>query len=94
MKIKEIKEEDLPDLRDVYDMDEDYNLLSWEIPSLKLTIRIGDKFIFEGEGRTLTEMSWSADMLGIHAMRPILDDQMFSLPDFVNKIEDKIIIKL
>lgn len=81
-------EENLPDLREVYDMDEDYNLLSWEIPALELTLKLGDKFLVEGKEKTLTEMSWSADMLGIHAMRPIFDeDFMVSLPSFVRKIE-------
>ena len=76
------------ELRNVYDMDEDYNLLSWNIPRLKLTLKLGDKFIINGEEKTLTELSWSADTLGIYAMRPVFNgNHMILLPVFATMFE-------
>lgn len=77
------------DMKDVYDMDDDYNLLSWKIPSLDLTIKIGDKFTHEGKEKTLTKMMYADDMIGIYSMYPHLDDEFMTLYDFVDKINAK-----
>ena len=75
------------DIRDLYDMDEEYNLLSWKIPRLNITIKIGDKFMIDGKEKTLTKMEYASDMLGIYSMYPYLDDEFRTLHAFVELLE-------
>jgi len=82
------------DLRDVYDMDKDYKLLSWEIPHLKIKISIGDKFIKDGVEKTLVMLDYASDSLGIHSMYPFLDEDFHTLIDFVDLMEDGRIVKV
>ena len=76
------------DIRDVYDMDENYKLLSWYIPSLDTKISLGDKFIVNGEEQILTEMVYAEDGLGIYSMYPHLNGNFNTLYNFVDKIKD------
>ena len=75
------------DIRDVYDMDENYKLLSWYIPSLG-KISLGDKFIVNGEEQTLTKMMYAEDGLGIYSMYPHLDDNFYMLIDLVKEMRE------
>jgi hypothetical protein len=76
------------DIRDVYDMDEDYNLLSWDIPSIEMKLTLGDRFIADGKEQILTKMMYAEDGLGIYSMYPHLDDDFYTLVEFVGKITD------
>ena len=91
-KIEQTREEEL---QEAYDMDKDCNLLSWDIPQLNLTLKIGDRFIDkDGTEKTLNKMDYADDDLGIYAMYPHLDDGFYPLSIFVELIKEGKIIKL
>ena len=81
------------DIRDVYDMDKDYNLLSWDIPMLGETLRLGDKFMVNGKEQILTKMMYAEDGLGIYSMYPHLDEDFYTLVDFIGKLNEGKITK-
>ena len=82
------------DLRKIYDMDEDYNLRSWTVPSIGFKMSIGDKFLVDGVEQKLTKMDYAHDMLGIYAMYPILNEDFNTLVDFLRMMEEGKIIKI
>lgn len=94
----------MDDIRDIYDMDENYKLLSWEIPTLDIHLKLGDEFIVRDDNSintfkmSLDELMYADDELGIHKVYPILrmgeGSRFYSLIDFVDRIRDKKITKL
>lgn len=62
----------------------------WHIPKLKLTVRVGDRFMFKSEihdvdmSKKVTSIQAASDSLGIYATYIFFDDLMFPVYKFVS----------
>lgn len=65
----------------------------WVIPSLEMTLRLGDNFIVGGKSKTITKMLTSSDSLGIYSMYIFFGDKMYTLTHFCGKYRDGVLIK-
>ena len=58
-----------------------------EIPSLNITIRVGDIFLVDKHYTKLTSILTASDQLGVYACYPHLGGKMYTLINFVNGYE-------
>jgi hypothetical protein len=78
-------------LRKAYDMDENYELLSWHIPMINRTIRRGDTFTVDGNVHEITELDYQSDGLGIYSVYIQLGPRWLTLYEFASSVQNGLI---